>query len=309
MVFGDAKPVVEWAGEDLDKLAVGRIAQYSDRIAVEDLKAHAGEWAVYGVLARNRKGRSAGFSNLIALRVYPAPAPPENFLVRNVEAGVELSWTPPSQTTSGTAIVSPGPFHIYRSTPGEKEEWKLLAEAANSPWTDTATEYGKTYRYAIRAVGQYGPDSVESDASAAVSITPQDVFPPKAPEGLVGVPILAALGGPAIELSWQPNTEADLAGYNIYRSELPEPRDGPGYQKQNAKLILGPAYRDDTAEVGKTYFYTVTAVDKMGNESERAAEAAASVPAEQRPPLPRSLGAKASGARSQDNQNRTEALP
>lgn len=282
-LFGDAKPIVEWAGGDLERLAAGQMAQYSDRIAVADLKAHSGEWAVYGVLARNKKGRSAGFSNLIALRIYPAPAPPGNFLARNVEAGVELSWTPPSETTSGTAIASAGPFPIYRSTPGEKEEWELLAEAANSPWTDTATEYGKTYRYTIRAVARYGPDLVESDASARLTITPQDIFPPKAPEGLVGVPILAAFGGPAIELSWQPNTEADLAGYNIYRSEPPKPRDGGGYQRRNAKLIPGPAYRDDTVEAGKTYSYAVAAVDRAGNESEPSAEATASVPAEQQP--------------------------
>ncbi len=308
-LFGEAKSVVEWTGEELDRLAVGRVMQYSDRIPVEDLKAHSGEWAVYGVLARNRKGRSAGFSNVIAVRVYPAPAPPVNVIARTVEAGVELSWSPPSQTTSGTPIASLGPFHIYRSKPGEKEEWELVADAANSPWIDTGVEYGKTYRYAVRAVAQYGSDAVESDASPEASITPRDVFPPKAPEGLVGVPILAAYGGPAIELSWEPNTESDLAGYNIYRSEESKPsprgigaRDGAGYQKQNATLVLGSAYRDDTVEVGKTYVYAVTAVDNAGNESKPSAGTSASVPGEQTPP-------QASGARGLGNRNRTEALP
>ncbi len=301
-LFGEAKPIMEWSGEELDRLATGHAMQYQDRISVEDLKAHSGEWAVYGVLARNRKGQSAGFSNLIAVRVYPAPAPPANVIARNVEAGVELSWSTPSQTTSGTPITSLGPFHIYRSQPaatgkpGEKEEWQLVGEPASSPWTDTRVEYGQLYRYEVRAVAQYGADTLESDASAVISITPQDVFPPKSPEGLIAVPVLAAYGGPAIELSWQPNAESDLAGYNIYRGELPKLRDGAGYRKLNATLILGPAYRDDTVEVGKNYFYRVTAVDRAGNESNPSAEISASVPAETQPP-------EGSGARSPANRH------
>jgi fibronectin type 3 domain-containing protein len=275
-LFRDARPVAEWEGAELERLVAGQRLEYADRISLEDLKAHAGEWAVYGVLASNRKGRSAGFSNLISLRIYPAPAPPQSVTARNVETGVELSWIPPMQTTSGTAIPSLGRFLIYRSTADGKEEWASVAEAANPPWIDTSIEYGKTYRYAMRALAQYGANTVAGDMSLAVSITPQDVFPPRTPEGLVAVPIPAAFGGPAIELSWQPNADTDLAGYNVYRSQ----QSGAGYRKLNVEPILGPAFSDRTAEVGKTYFYVVAAVDKAGNESKPSAEVSAVIPTE-----------------------------
>jgi fibronectin type 3 domain-containing protein len=180
------------------------------------------------------------------------------------------------QTTSGTVIPSLGRFLIYRSIANGKEEWASVAEAANPPWIDTSIEYGKTYRYAMRAVAQYGADTVASDMSLAVSIAPQDVFPPRTPEGLVAVPIPAAFGGLAMELSWQPNADTDLAGYNVYRSE----QSGSGYRKLNVELNLGPAFSDRTAEVGKTYFYIVAAVDKAGNESKPSAEVSAIIPIE-----------------------------
>jgi len=38
------------------------------------------------------------------------------------------------------------------------------------------------------------------------------------------------------------------------------------------------SYRDENVEAGKTYFYTVSAVDLRGNESPRSAEAHETVP-------------------------------
>jgi fibronectin type 3 domain-containing protein len=78
---------------------------------------------------------------------------------------------------------------------------------------------------------------------------------------------------PFIDLIWAPVTDADLAGYNIYR------REAAGISvKMNSDLVKSPSYRDDAVASGKTYFYSISAVDVRGNESTRSEEASETVP-------------------------------
>jgi fibronectin type 3 domain-containing protein len=78
---------------------------------------------------------------------------------------------------------------------------------------------------------------------------------------------------PGIDLVWSPDTEPDLAGYNIYRRE-----EGGQPEKINKDLVKAPSYRDTTALPGHTYFYSVSAIDVRGNESARSEEAHESMP-------------------------------
>ena len=100
------------------------------------------------------------------------------------------------------------------------------------------------------------------------------MFPPATPSGLQAV-----FSGPGqkpfIDLIWAPNTDPDLAGYNVYRHV-------PGTQpaKINAELIKAPAFRDSTVIPGNQYSYSVSAVDVGGNESPHSEEASEGVPAE-----------------------------
>ena len=61
-----------------------------------------------------------------------------------------------------------------------------------------------------------------------------------------------------IFLTWQPNTEWDLAGYNIFRNGA----------KLNSILLTSVVYKDISLPYGE-YNYSVNAVDKLGNESEQ----------------------------------------
>jgi fibronectin type 3 domain-containing protein len=78
----------------------------------------------------------------------------------------------------------------------------------------------------------------------------------------------------SVELTWTINTEPDLAGYTVYRSENPEM---PG-QKLNSELLLVPTFRDISLVPGKSYFYRVGAVDQSGNESPLSSPVEAQVP-------------------------------
>ena len=138
-----------------------------------------------------------------------------------------------------------------------------IAEADASEYLDQATAYGARYQYVI--LGLRGQDQ-ESLPSEPAVIMPTDAFAPATPSGLSAV-----AGGRSIDLSWARNTEDDLDGYNLFRAVAAGPFE------VLAQHVSLPAYTDTRVEPGKRYRYTVSAVDKVGNESDRSAEAAAQV--------------------------------
>lgn len=66
-----------------------------------------------------------------------------------------------------------------------------------------------------------------------------------------------------VELDWNNNVDADLAGYRVYRSEA----EGGPYDLLNSALVEESSYFDNRLKTGTTYYYVVTAVDTDGNES------------------------------------------
>ena len=110
----------------------------------------------------------------------------------------------------------------------------------SSPYRDTQFEFGQTYYYQVRAVFGKPGHLAMSDASAAVKVMPRDVFPPAPPQGLSSI-----YSAGAVELVWTANTEADLAGYNVYRL------DNQTAQRVNKELVRTPIFRDATAAPGK----------------------------------------------------------
>ena len=143
--------------------------------------------------------------------------------------------------------------------------------------TDQSFEWEKTYYYRatiVTVVTEAGklPAQVEGDDTPEVRVLAHDIFPPTVPSGLQAV-----FSGPGqqafIDLIWAPVTDADLAGYNLYRRE-----PGSTPEKLNSDLLQAPAYRDMNVVKGRTYIYSVSAVDVRGNESVRSEETSESVP-------------------------------
>jgi hypothetical protein len=83
-------------------------------------------------------------------------------------------------------------------------------------------------------------------------------YHPVPPQNLSG-----GVSGGNVELVWSENLDADIIGYNVYRSL------SSGYPY--TKLTDGPAtdttYVDSTVSAGNTYYYVVTACIKAGSES------------------------------------------
>jgi hypothetical protein len=268
-----------------------RQIRYEDTLQPEDFTQHPDTQAVYIVRTRTSPKKVSANSNAAALRVAPAPDPIADLKAEITHQGVMLTWTPPQKTAVGPAP----PIVLYRIFRREISQATAPAPAAGAlparspnpsvpidetaapPFRDTQIQFGKTYRYTVRSVAQYPDLQIESLDSPAIEVTPLDTFPPAAPQGLVVVLVPAQGTAPAyLDLSWSISAENDIAGYNIYRTE----QEGVAGQKQNSGLLRTPAFRDMNIVPGHRYFYTVTAVDRVGNESPASAVASGEVPVE-----------------------------
>ena len=142
---------------------------------------------------------------------------------------------------------------------------------------DQTFEWEKRYDYratVVTVVSAPGrPEvEVEGDDTPATSVFAHDVFPPAVPTGLQAV--FSGVGqAPFVDLVWSPDTEADLAGYNIFRRE-----EGAPLAKLNSEPVKTPAFRDSNVQSGKKYSYSVSAVDERNNESAKSEETSEQVP-------------------------------
>jgi len=255
---------------------------FRDHLPPEEIARHDGAPVFYAVRARVSKRAASEDSNVASFLAHPGPSPVEELHATVVEAGVQLDWAAPTTATGGAPLASLAGFRVYRAEPApapagsaRSNEPVFLANAPTLAFLDTQIEWGRTYIYTVRSVAQYGADSVESADSPPVQVTPKDIFPPAPPLDLVAVYVPAAGAAPAaVELSWAISPEPDAAGYYLYRSSEGEAKA----QRITPALLPTPAFRDISLVLGARYTYTVTAVDRAGNESPPSAPVSVSIP-------------------------------
>jgi hypothetical protein len=251
---------------------------YTDTLPAA-VQIHANDQVTYSVEALNASQRSGGLSNQVQVPAAPALLPPANFRAQVTTEGVVLSWTEVPLPTE-----PPGLRHLYRVYRRRKgfDTSTLAGEIplGNPPalqLVDRTFEWEETYSYRATVVTLIARDGkpglqVEGEDTPTVTVFAHDVFPPATPAGLQAV--FSGVGqAPFVDLVWAPDTEADLAGYNIFRRE-----QGGQPTKINSDSVKGPSYRDAGVQSGKTYFYSVSAMDVRGNESARSDEANEAVP-------------------------------
>ena len=146
-------------------------------------------------------------------------------------------------------------------------------------YLDHTFQWEKTYEYraTVVTIAHTGvePVRIEGDDTPPVKVFAHDIFPPATPTGLQAV-----FSGPGqqpfIDLIWAPDTDADLAGYNVYRRL--EGQTTGSAEKLNPSPVTTPAYRDTGVASGAHYIYSVSAIDIRGNESSRSEDAEETVP-------------------------------
>ncbi|WP_406862138.1 PA14 domain-containing protein [Streptomyces sp. HUAS MG47] len=153
-------------------------------------------------------------------------------------------------------------YRVYRRL--SLTQWAKVSGTSllTSPtFVDTPPATGQTYLYEVRAVDNAGR---ESTGSLDVTATTVDQTAPAAPKGLGGwTPDFSE----KVNLSWDGNAEADLAGYHVYRSTSRPVALTAANRVSGDKPLSGSWYQGPLPQTGDTYYYVVTAVDTQGNES------------------------------------------
>jgi hypothetical protein len=182
-----------------------------------------------------------------------SPASPDDFVLRDAGSGgaLDAAWLP----------------SLHPDLAGYKLFWGTVSRT----YTDSVTlgrvtshlisglQNGTRYYATISAFDSLGHEGGRAPEQSAV---PGAI--PLAPSGLAAFPFYFGM-----RLTWQWNTERDLAGYNLYRSTT----SGSNYLKLNTSVIPDTAYRDSSLLSDTTYYYVVTAVDTSQNESPYSTEA------------------------------------
>jgi hypothetical protein len=152
---------------------------------------------------------------------------------------------------------------IWNGTAWEDITADLLADGAFSPaanaknYVDTNGNIWIMFTDSVSIRNEKKDILTVDYLSVRITVGPPDTQAPSAPVG-----VAAAAAGLTVALTWNANSEADLAGYRVYRSATP----GSGYELVTAQLVTGATYNDTTPAAG-AYYYVITAVDQSGNES------------------------------------------
>jgi hypothetical protein len=244
----------------------------------------------YFVELKSPKGRSAGLSNAAVVLAGPAPGAIAGLSAEVRADGVALHWSvgqPGGVRLHRKLLNPPASEKKPQSGPMAPSAEPLMRDLFVDPQPpgkpagalDATARFGDIYEYTAQGVvrvASNGPDGKKTlelagEISAPIRVDVADTFPPAVPQGLVAVLVPEEK---TIDLSWQPDTEEDLAGYIVYRAES----DASWIRISGAQPLEGPAFRDRTVEPGHSYRYTVSAIDLTGHESSRSSEAQETIP-------------------------------
>ncbi|MCL4517009.1 MAG: Ig-like domain repeat protein [Firmicutes bacterium] len=169
-----------------------------------------------------------------------------NVTARQVDFGVDK--VPPVIKVSG--VEDGGAYNVDVVPVVEIEEANLVKSRL------TLNELPFKSGTTVHADDQYtlyitAEDRAGNTANRAVKFV-IDQTPPLAPLWPEATPEDAA-----VLLSWYPNRESDLGGYNVYRDGV----------KVNSQLLTSTSFHDVGLINGREYAYNVTALDWLGNES------------------------------------------
>ncbi|MBN2737660.1 MAG: glycoside hydrolase family 9 protein [Spirochaetales bacterium] len=151
-------------------------------------------------------------------------------------------------------------YNIYAArTPDFSTSINTFAgKSVSSSFSHTGLDKQTEYYYQVTAVDTSLNESLPSKIISAITGIP-DKDPPEAPQALS----ISAVTHNSITLLWLPNSENDIAIYNIYRSDknsfLPNPENLAG-QSLKAPFV------DQGLKANTEYFYIISAFDTSGNE-------------------------------------------
>jgi predicted RNA-binding protein with TRAM domain len=248
------EPPVETGGTALTGFIIYRGESGDDLGLLEAMPASAGEYIdsdlvvlrhyYYAVAATTSAGEGP-LSPVVDATPVDTPGVPDDLVVEAGDGEVVLTWTAPFD--GGSPVTG---YTIYRESDGVPETFEV---GDVTTYTDATVVNGRTYRYSVHANNVLGA----GQATDPVEATPfKPVFVPGQVTSLNTV-----AKGTKVTLTWTaPDDDggSSLTGYIVLRGETPDA------MTQVAQVGLVTSYVDEDVEAGKTYYYTVKAVNDVG---------------------------------------------
>jgi len=147
-------------------------------------------------------------------------------------------------------------YNVYKLT--NDSQYIKIAFTPDNYFLDDSLDYDSTYFYRISAVDIW---ERESSLSQEINAKPENKHRPAAPR-FVTINARNWESNLSVFLSWEPNSETDIAGYNIYRNTYslfnPDSSSFIGYSDTESW--------NDTSDLSllTDYYYRIRAVDKGG---------------------------------------------
>lgn len=200
-------------------------------------------------------GRQSPPSNRVRASSVKAAAAPRNLRCEVNPDHLLLEWDRPRSNYDGSRPAKVAGYLV-------NSRHRVSSEVFRDP----EFRFGHPKRYSVQAVSRDDDPLILSRASGTLTVVPEDSFGPGAPQNVTAVDWERE-----VRVYWDPNREADLAGYFVYR-EI----EG-GTARRISPLLQGRMFKDTTVKEGETYRYRVSAVDKSDNESPPSREAGVTV--------------------------------
>ncbi|NQX59987.1 S-layer homology domain-containing protein [Paenibacillus qinlingensis] len=182
------------------------------------------------------------------------PSIPTRLVATSGDKEADLSWTANNDNDLAG-------YKVYMSIDGGVT-WTLSTDnGLKTSYKAKSLTNGISYQFAVTAYDKLGNESLRSIKVEVIPSGPpplEDHQSPIIPSGLNG-----NAGDSKVTLAWEANSEADLAGYNVYVSA-----DSATW---NTAVDVGTAVNYTALNLtnGIPYRFAVTAYDQSGNESDK----------------------------------------
>ena len=219
----------------------------------------------FKVNARTSWWAASADSNIVSFVWYIPTRAPEGVTVNGADSSAKISWQPVTKLMDGQDITYPLLYQVQRSKDNAAFS-NIGNPTGETHFVDTALKNGEKYYYKIQSILMVNNDAVSGGLSESVSVTAVDQTPPAPPTGIT---VVETAGG--IKIFWDKSHEPDVKGYRIYRRSASAKK-----AKQVGDIsAVYSIFEDTNVSKDGSYYYSVTAYDKMNppNESDRSREA------------------------------------